>query len=178
MAEDKFRDSLLAGIPSLRAFGFSLTHNWEVTDDLVQDTLTRAWANRDRFETGSNMLAWLFTILRNTHYSRYRTKVREVEDPDGSYAENLQTHPEQHAHLEFQDMQAALQRLPMDQREALLLVAAEGMSYEDTAVVLGVAVGTVKSRVSRARAQLAKNMGLEPGDDFGPDWVVLAAVQH
>ncbi len=178
MATDTFRDDLLAAIPSLRAFGYSLTRDWDVTDDLVQDTITRAWGNQHRFEAGTNLSAWLFTILRNTFYSAYRRKAREVEDPDGTYAASLRTRPDQHSHLEFQDTQAALQQLPVDQREALLLIAAEGLSYEEAAEITGVAVGTVKSRVNRARLRLARILNMEPDDEVGPDRILLAALQR
>ncbi|HEX2555101.1 MAG TPA: sigma-70 family RNA polymerase sigma factor [Microvirga sp.] len=178
MSRDTFRDDLLAAVPSLRAFAVSLTHNWDAADDLVQDTITRAWASRERFEAGTNLNAWLFTILRNLFYSVHRKRVREIEDPDGTYAGGLSTRPDQHAHLDFQDMQAALQRLPADQREALLLIAAEGLSYEDAAAITGVAVGTVKSRVNRARARLAGLLHVEPDDEVGPDGITLAALQR
>ncbi len=143
--DETFRRDLLANIPSLRAFAYSLVKNWDLADDLVQDTLVRAWAKRDRFEQGTNLGAWLFTILRNAFYSDHRKRVREVEDPDGSYAVRLRTRPDQQSHLDFQDFQASLGRIPLDQREALLLIAAEGLSYEEAAQIIGVAVGTVKS---------------------------------
>src|SRR3712207_537626 len=106
--DEAFRQDLLAAIPSLRAFAYSLVKNWDFADDLVQDTLVRAWAKRDRFEQGTNLGAWLFTILRNTFYSEHRKRVREVEDPDGSYAARLTARPAQQSHLDFQDLLAAL----------------------------------------------------------------------
>ncbi len=132
---------------------------------------------QDHFEQGTNLGAWLFTILRNALYSDLRKKVRVVEDPDGSYATRLRTHPDQQAHLDFQDLQTALGRIPIDQREALLLVAAEGLSYEQTAKITGVAVGTVKSRVNRARTRLAVLLNHESNDEVGPDGVIRAALQ-
>ncbi len=177
MSDDTFRSGLVTALPSLRAFAFSLTHNWDTADDLVQDTITRAWAAQERFEAGTNLNAWLFTILRNLFYSEHRKRLREVEDPDGTYAAGLRTRPDQHSHLEFQDMQAALKGLPPDQREALLLIAAEGLSYDEVAEITGVAVGTVKSRVNRARTRLANLLQVEPDDEVGPDAVVLAALQ-
>src|SRR5215217_9541663 len=129
---------MLAAIPSLRAFAISLTRNTDYADDLVQDTILRAWANLDRFEVGTNLNAWLFTILRNGFYSQHRKKRREVEDPDGSYAGRLWAPPEQHAKCDVQDMLKALAKLPVEHREALLLVVAEGLSYEDAAHVCGV----------------------------------------
>jgi RNA polymerase sigma-70 factor (ECF subfamily) len=176
-SEPSLRDQLLGAVPSLRAFAFSLTQNWDRADDLVQDTLLRAWGAIDRFERGSNMHAWLFTILRNVVHTDYRKKKREVADPDGVYSAKLRTHPNQQSHIDFQDMQAALDRLTHEQREALLLVAAQGLSYEDTAQITGVAVGTVKSRVNRARVSLAMILNHNAGDEFGPDDLTKAALQ-
>src|SRR3954449_10385028 len=121
------REALLGAVPSLRAFGISLTGDVDRADDLVQDTLLRALANVDRFEPGTNLNAWLFTILRNLFHSEYRKRRREVEDADGSYAATLRTAPDQQAHLDFEDLRAALAKLPPDQREALLLVGAQGV---------------------------------------------------
>ena len=86
MSADTFREDILALIPNLRAYAYSLTRDWDFADDLVQDTLTRAWQHRDRFEEGTNLGAWLFTILRNLFYSTHRKRVRQVNDPDGTYA--------------------------------------------------------------------------------------------
>jgi RNA polymerase sigma-70 factor, ECF subfamily len=135
MVEDCLRDQILAAIPSLRAFATSLTGNRDRADDLVQDAILRAWANIDRFERGTNLNAWLFTILRNQFHSEYRKRKREVEDADGSYAARLKTHPDQQSRLDFEDFRTALATLPLDQREALLLVGAQGMSYEEAAAV-------------------------------------------
>lgn len=150
--EPSLRDELLAAIPSLRAFAISLIHDRTRADDLVQDTLVRAWGAIDRFERGTNLNAWLFTILRNLYYSEHRKKAREVADPEGSYAATLTIAPDQPSRLDYEDMRLALAHIPTDQREALLLVAAEGLSYEDVAQITGVAVGTVKSRVNRSRS--------------------------
>jgi RNA polymerase sigma-70 factor (ECF subfamily) len=173
----QFRDLILSAIPSLRAFAISLTNDPTRADDLVQDTIVRAWANAERFEAGTNINAWLFTILRNLFHSEYRKRKREVEDVDGSYALSLRTHPEQTAHLDFQDFQQALARLPVDQREALILVGAEGLSYEQAAEICGVAVGTIKSRVNRARNRLAELLSLNGEGDLGPDSVIKAAIE-
>ena len=133
--EPSLRNDLLAALPSLRAFAISLTHDHHRADDLVQDTIMRAWRAIDRFERGTNLNAWLFTILRNLFHSEYRRKKREVDDPEGSYAAKLKVVPDQQAHLDYEDMRTALVKLPHDQREALILVAAEGMSYEETAAI-------------------------------------------
>jgi RNA polymerase sigma-70 factor (ECF subfamily) len=163
------RDAVLAAVPSLRAFAISLSGNVDRADDLVQETLLRALANIDSFQPGSNMPAWLFTILRNLFRSEYRKRRREVEDADGSYAQSLKSQPEQSGHIEFQEFRQALAKLPPDQREALILVGASGFSYEEAADICGCAVGTIKSRVNRARARLADMLSIESMEDFGPD---------
>jgi RNA polymerase sigma-70 factor (ECF subfamily) len=163
------RDAVLAAVPSLRAFAISLSGNVDRADDLVQETLLRALANIDSFQPGSNMPAWLFTILRNLFRSEYRKRRREVEDADGSYAQSLKSQPEQTGHIEFQEFREALGKLPQDQREALILVGASGFSYEEAADICGCAVGTIKSRVNRARARLADMLSIESMEDFGPD---------
>jgi RNA polymerase sigma-70 factor (ECF subfamily) len=172
-----FRDALLAAVPSLRAFAISLSGNVDRADDLVQDTLVRAIANSHRFEPGTNLNAWLFTILRNLFHSEYRKRRREVEDPDGAYAEQLTSLPEQGARLDFEDFRSALATLPSEQREALLLVGASGFSYEETAEICGCAVGTVKSRVNRARSRLSGMLHLDAAEDLGPDRITRAALQ-
>jgi len=145
------RDAMLAAVPSLRAFAISLCGNVDRADDLVQETLLRAMANIDSFQPGTNMSAWLFTILRNLFRSEYRKRRREVEDTDGSYAESLKSHPEQHSRVEFEEFRVALGKLPPDQREALILVGASGFSYEEAAAICDCAVGTIKSRaIARA----------------------------
>jgi len=145
---------------SLRAFAVSLCGDKERADDLVQETLFKAWNHLDSFEEGTNLKAWLFTILRNTYFSERRKRRREIEDADGVYAARLSTHPAQHGHMDMQDFRAALTRLPDDQREALVLVGAAGFSYEEAAAISGCAVGTIKSRVNRARNRLASMLGL------------------
>jgi RNA polymerase sigma-70 factor (ECF subfamily) len=154
-----FRDALAAAIPNLRAFAISLCGNPHQANDLVQETLLKAWDNRTSFIPNSNFKAWLFTILRNTYFSELRKSRREVADVDGEEAAKLVTLPAQMAHLEFEEFRDALARLSADQREALLLVGAEGFSYEEAAAVTGCAVGTVKSRVNRARARLGELLG-------------------
>src|SRR5271157_889020 len=118
------RDQVLATVPSLRAFAISLCGNIDRADDLVQETLLRALSHIDQFEPGTNMPAWLFTILRNLFRSDYRKRRREVEDDDGSYAETLKCQPEQTGRLEFEELPDALAKLPADQREALILIGA------------------------------------------------------
>lgn len=157
-----FTRHLLEVAPSLRAFAFSLCGNADRADDLVQETLMRAWASQASFQTGTNLRAWLFTILRNLLMSQYRKRRREVEDIDGQFSSRLVSPPEQEGHVAIEDMKVALALLPQDQREAVLLVGASGFSYEEVAEICGCAIGTVKSRVNRARARLAQLM-------YGPD---------
>ena len=155
------RDVMLAAVPNLRAFAMSLSGNVDRADDLVQGTLMRAIANINTFQPGTNMQAWLFTILRNLFRSEFRKRRREVEDADGSYADSLASAPQQHGGLEFKELLAALAKLPLVQREALLLVGASGFSYDEAAAICGIAVGTIKSRVSRARTFLAQLLMLD-----------------
>jgi RNA polymerase sigma-70 factor, ECF subfamily len=170
------REAILAEVPKLRGFAISLCGNIDQADDFVQETLLRAWAHIDQFHRGTNMGAWLFTILRNSLRSNYRKYRREVEDVDGGYAERLVTHPEQNGRLEFEELREALARLPADQRDTLVLVVASGASYEEAAEICGCRVGTVKSRVHRARARLAQLLGIESLDDIGPDRTTQAVV--
>lgn len=176
-SEPDLREALLAAVPGLRAFAISLSGQVDRADDLVQDTLMRALANLHRFEPGTNLNAWLFTILRNLFHSEYRKRRREIEDPDGSYAGRLKVQPEQGPHLDLEDFRSALTQLPSDQREALLLVGASGFSYEEAANICGCAVGTIKSRVNRARIRLASLLNVEDMDDLGPDSMTRAALQ-
>ncbi len=167
--DDAVRQQILDSIPSLRAFAISLCGNVDRADDLVQETMVRAIANIDSFQPGTNMPAWLFTILRNHFRSEYRKRRREVEDADGHYADTLKSQPEQQGHIEFGEFREALSQLPTDQREALILVGASGFSYEEAAQICGCAIGTIKSRVNRARNRLAELLQVRDGDDFGPD---------
>jgi RNA polymerase sigma-70 factor, ECF subfamily len=175
MAES-IRDAMLAAVPSLRAFAISLCGNVDRADDLVQEALLRAWASRSSFAQGTNMSAWLFTILRNLFRSEYRKRRREVEDPDGSHAETLTSLPDQTSHLEVEEFRRALGTLPHEQRESLILVGASGFSYEEAAQICGCAVGTIKSRVNRARTRLAEILSIESASDFGPDLETRAVV--
>jgi RNA polymerase sigma-70 factor (ECF subfamily) len=157
----QFRDGLIAAIPGLRAFGISLTGRADRADDLVQETLMKAWKHHESFETGTNLKAWLYTILRNEFYSQMRKQSREVEDVDGIHSGQVAVPPEQHGHLDMSDLKTALAKLPNDQREAIILVGASGFSYDEAAEICNVAVGTIKSRVNRARLRLGELM--EPG---------------
>jgi RNA polymerase sigma-70 factor (ECF subfamily) len=162
--DSPLRDDLVAAIPNMRAFAISLCGNRDRADDLVQEALVKAWNHLESFEQGTNLKAWLFTILRNAYFSELRKTKREVADADGQLAGRLSVPPEQQGHLDLVDLNRALSQLPPDQREALILVGAEGFSYEDAASISGCAVGTVKSRVNRARTKIAELMAMDPSD--------------
>ncbi|MBK3398891.1 MULTISPECIES: NepR family anti-sigma factor [Methylobacterium] len=175
--KDGFRDDLLAATPSLRRFALTLTANPARADDLVQDTMLKAWQNRDRFEAGTNLSAWLFTIMRNAFYSEHRKRSREVEDSEGAYSARLTSAPNQGDRLDVQDLQAALNKLVAEQREALMLVAVGDLSYEDAAALMQCKVGTVKSRVCRARDKLAELLGYS-GGELGADRLTRSVMGH
>ncbi len=156
---EAFRRDLLAEVPRLRRRALTLCNNHARADDLVQETLLKAWAAQDRFAPGTHLSAWLYTILRNSFYSEHQKRAREVGDPDGLFAASLVSLPAQQGSLDLHDVQAALDRLVPDQREALLLSAVHDLSYEDIAVAMECRVGTVKSRINRARARLAEMLG-------------------
>ena len=166
------RDGLLQAIPSMRAFAISLTGNVDQADDLVQEAMVRGLAYIDQFQPGTNIEAWLFTILRNQFYTGYRKRRRETEDPDGVLAGKLAVIPNQDARLDYEDMRTALASLAPRQREAILLIGAEGLTYEEAARVCKTSIGTIKSRVNRARTRLAELLAIDKDHDLGPDpWV-------
>lgn len=162
---------LAALVPNLRAFARSLCGAADQADDLVQETLVKAWNSRQQFAPGSNLKAWLFTILRNTFLSERRKRKYEVQDVDGEFAQQLSVRGEQLGHMDFLDFQKSFNLLPEEQKEALILIGAEGFAYEEAALMCGCAVGTMKSRVNRARAKLSAMMGVDDASD-------LAAVEH
>lgn len=150
----EFKQQLTEAIPHLRAFGRSLSGDRDVADDLVQDTLLKAWAARDRFIAGTSMRAWTFVILRNTFFSSMRRK-KFTANYDELVAERILSAPApQQEPLHLADLQRGLMELSDDQREAIILVGAGGYSYEEAAEIANCAVGTMKSRVSRARKSL------------------------
>jgi len=163
------RREILANVPRLRAFAVSLTASTDRADDLVQETMVRALTHIEQFQPGTNLRAWLFTILRNQFNSEYRQRRWTMEDADGIYVESLKVVPEQSGWLELQELRVALTKLPPEQREAVVLVGASGMTYEEAASICGCAIGTIKSRVNRGRARLAELLAIETVEDFGPD---------
>ena len=171
-----FQAQLVEQLPALRGFARTLAKDMSHADDLAQETMLKAWANRHRFQEGTNLRAWLFTILRNAFYSEYRKQKREVADVDGAHAQKLTSRPSQEASLMLNDFFVAFMKLSEDQREALVLIGAAGLSYDEAAEVCGVASGTVKSRVSRARAELAYLLDVERGADLVSDALMDAAI--
>jgi RNA polymerase sigma-70 factor (ECF subfamily) len=159
----EWRAAVIERIPSLRAFAWSLARNAADADDLVQETLAKAWTYRARFEPGTNLRAWLFTILRNSWYSTAAKKGREVADEDGKHAAGLSSEASQEWAVELTALRAALDDLPPEHREALVMVGAAGLSYEEAAEIAGCALGTIKSRVNRARNRLAEALEMERG---------------
>ncbi|MGF0539486.1 RNA polymerase sigma factor [Agrobacterium sp. ES01] len=176
--QNEFKRQLLATIPSLRAFAASLCGQYDRADDLVQETVVKAWTKQESFELGTNIKAWLFTILRNEFYSQMRKKGREVSDPDGHYTSQLSIHPNQYGSMDMKDFMKALDQIGEEQREAIVLVCASGFSYEEAAEICGCAVGTIKSRINRARGRLQELLGIDNEDEFGPDANSSAVVRQ
>lgn len=173
------KDELVTHLGALRAFALSLCRNGTLADDLVQETVMKAWKSIGKFEVGTNMRAWLFTILRNTYYTSYTKSRREVADVDGVLSGKLAVKPEHDGKLAYNDFLQAFEKLPDDQREALTLVGASGFAYHEAAEMCGVATGTMKSRVNRARQKLVELLDLSPDDsleltDSGTMAVVVA----
>jgi len=149
-----FESLLLSQTATLRAYAVFLTGGRSEADDLVQDTLEKAWRARDQFETGTNIKAWLLAILRNAHFNGWRRSRRMVEDIDGARAARLSVEASQGWRAEFVDVLAAMEELDAESRHALLLITA-GLSYDEAAVVCGCPLRTLQSRVRRARERLA-----------------------
>jgi RNA polymerase sigma-70 factor (ECF subfamily) len=154
LSDGEFKNELARVIPHLRAFGRSLSGNRDLADDLVQETLLKAWAARKRFQAGTNMRAWTFIILRNLFLSQMRRARFKGEWDELTASKLLAAPASQDRHVELGDMQRALLHLPQPQREALILVGAGGFAYEEAAEICGCAVGTIKSRVARGRVAL------------------------
>jgi RNA polymerase sigma-70 factor, ECF subfamily len=175
-----FKAELTAAIPHLRAYGRSLTGDLDRADDLVQDTMLKAWGSRDRFAAGTSMKAWTFVILRNVFLSQMRRQKFHGDYDELTAERLLVTAPLQEEATHVADIQRALLELSADQREALILVGAGGMSYEEAAGICEVAVGTMKSRVSRARAALevilASGRLAKPRADMPPPNEAMGAI--
>jgi RNA polymerase sigma-70 factor (ECF subfamily) len=161
METESFKAELIALLPKLRGHAMALTGSSAAADDLVQETVMRAWRFREGFQDGSNMAAWVGRILRNTFYTVAVAQKRTVQDVDGRYAAQLVSKPEQEWRVKYGRFQAALLTLPAEAREALVLVVGEGHSYEEAAAIAGCPVGTMKSRVNRARERLAELIDID-----------------
>jgi len=163
-------------IPRLRRYARALTRDVSRADDLVQSCLTRAIAKQHLWQPGTDLRAWLFTILHNQHVNDVRRSVREgISVPVEDMAPVLTVQSNATAVLQLRDLEAAIAKLPTEQRQVILLVGLEGMRYEEVADILGVPVGTVRSRLSRGRDQLRRLMDMgdeggaaEPDDDSEP----------
>ncbi|MFC4290972.1 sigma-70 family RNA polymerase sigma factor [Sphingorhabdus arenilitoris] len=179
LSDDSFKKELAALIPQLRAFARSLAGNPDLADDLVQDTMLKAWKNRHQYTPGpSTMRSWTFVILRNNFLSLKRRDKFVGEYDELAAERKLTINAAQNDQIHLSDLQRALFQLPLDQREALILIGAGGLSYEEAAEICGCAMGTIKSRVSRGRSRLQEILENEvitqdrqdavaPSDAFG-----------
>lgn len=163
-SDEDFKDELLATLPHLRAFARGLCGRPDYADDLTQEAAIKAWTARDRYQPGTNLRAWTFAILRNHYLSELRKSRRQTDLDDGAVERMLVMEADQEGGLHLSDMEDALRQLNPERREAVLLVGAGGFTYEEAAAIADCAVGTMKSRVARARADLAKILESEPGD--------------
>ena len=164
-----FKRDLVALIPHLRAFARTLCGDAAAADDLAQDAIMKAWDARASFQIGTNMKAWTFMILRNQFYSEKRRSWRQTQLDQEAAERTLVAVDNPADPIALDELRLGLKMLPPEQREALILVGASGFSYEEAASISGCAVGTIKSRVNRARNRLAELMSLTSAEDFGPD---------
>lgn len=156
IADADMRRQIAKLLPDLRAFARFLVRDRIAADDIVQDSIVRALAALDQFQPGTNLKAWLFTILRNQFYEQGRRRKREVSALQERFDEEEAADPQQLARVEITDLQQLIWRLPPRLREALILVGAQEMSHEEAAAICNVPVGTMKARLSRARSGLAE----------------------
>ncbi|PEQ13888.1 RNA polymerase subunit sigma-70 [Novosphingobium sp. PC22D] len=166
--DEDFRDELLATLPHLRAFARGLCGRHDFADDLTQEAAIKAWTARERYQPGTNMRAWTFAILRNHYLSELRRSRRQTDLDEGVAERLLVMNADQEGPLHLSDMEDALQKLNPERREAVLLVGAGGFTYEEAAAIADCAVGTMKSRVARARTDLAKLLDSDPGEAASP----------
>ena len=170
------QEAILRSIPALRRFAKSLTRDFDRANDLVQETLLRGITNIRQFQPGTNMAAWLMTILRNFFLSQLRKERYEIADEGAVYANTIPTKPNQISSIELRDLQKALPKLSADQRKALLLIFVYGHSYLEAAAMCGCPAGTIKSRANRARALLCKLTQRDHVAEFSPGDEILVAV--
>jgi len=168
--------AMLAAVPDLRGFALRLCRRADRADDLVQQALLHAIDRIESFTPGTNMAAWLCTILRNNFCNEFRKRSREVSDSGEYLTGTMAAQPEQEGRIRFVEFHGALAKLSGDQREALLLVGASGLSYDEAAEICRCPVGTIKSRTNRGRARLAELMSIDTPDDLGPDRAIQAAL--
>lgn len=176
--ENLFRQDLTELIPHLRAFARSLCGDATLADDVAQDAMLKAWKSRDRFKPGSNLKAWTFTILRNQFYSIKRRSWRATSLDQEVAEQTIMAKSDQEKVVELNELRRGLDSLKDDQREALILVGASGLSYEEAAEVCGCAIGTIKSRVSRARKELETIMKNASFDSQADDVSALDAMSE
>ena len=160
------QDEIVQHLPGLRAFALALTRSPDEADDLVQDTVEKAWSHFNSFTPGTNLRGWLCTILRNTYYSGLRKRWREVSDSDGIFVGRLLILPSHDGALAMREFMVAFSQLTSDHRAVVSLVGVLGFSYEEASAALSLPIGTVKSRVSRARAILAELLDMAPADEL------------
>ncbi len=176
MSSKAVQAELVTYLPNMRAFAITLCGDVDFADDLVQETLLKAWKHLDTFTEGTNLRAWLFTILRNTFLSELRRRRDEVSlDAESSHILALGVAPEQDSRVKGRDMQRALAALNADQRTAIVLVGAAGFTYEEAAEICGCAVGTIKSRVNRARVRLMELLEIETASELTAETALQGA---
>jgi RNA polymerase sigma-70 factor, ECF subfamily len=168
--------AMLAAVPDLRGFAIALCRRADWADDLVQQALLHGIDKIESFKPGTNMSAWLFTILRNNFCNEFRKRRREVSDGGEYLTGTMAAQPEQESRIRIAEFRGALAKLPDNQRAALLLVGASGLSYDEAAEICRCPVGTIKSRTNRGRARLAELMSIDTADDLGPDRAIQAAL--
>ena len=156
MIAEGFGGLVVKEMPYLRALAIAMTGNRVLAEDLVQETLVKAWSHHDSFEEGTNLRGWLVTILRNTYFTEYRKHQREVQDSEGVFASRIGVDGGQQIKVEMNQVQAAIGRLPEDQREVLMMTAVQELTYEEASALLNLPMGTVKSRLNCARARLVE----------------------
>ena len=173
LSSAEFKQKLSEIIPDLRAFARSLCGNATLADDIAQEAMLKAWKARDKYTAGTNLKAWCFTILRNHFYSeKRRSWRRQPLDPEVAEA-TLVANDDASQNIELLAVRNALEKLPDDQREALILVGAGGLAYDEAAEICGCAVGTIKSRVSRARKTLEALVD-DPGNSYNSNASISA----
>lgn len=155
-------EEILEHLPALGRYALRLARNLHAAEDLVHDTVVKAYSCVDQFQPGSNLRGWLFTIMRNTFYSRMRKQKREVADSDGSYAASLVTLPEHDGRLAMSAFLSAFEQLSPEHRDIIRLVGVLGHSHNVASKMIGIRVGTAKSRLSRARSQLTETLDAFP----------------